>query len=300
MKQANHFKLSVTVCIPTYYGGPALVRAVESIRSSRAAGDFRLLVNVDGNPLASDIEQRLKDLDAEVVFSAERGGQVARINQMVGMLGTDLAVLTQDDVVFEPGALAVIRQAFEADPSLTLAGAWIKPLPARGFFEKILEIGTRISHKTGLLWRGGDNYLLASGRCLALRADMAKKLEAPEKIMNSDAYIYFKNKKLGGKFRHLESAVVYNRSPEFLREHLKQAKKFQLSQREISRVLGFDASREYSLPASFVLKNFLREFFGHPLLTLLYAGVHFYTLFAGGQLYQRAQGFWETDLSTKK
>lgn len=289
---------SVTIGIPTYYGGPALVKAVESIMASRGVDPFRLIVCVDGNPLAPEIESELVKLGAEVVFSAQRGGQVARIKQIIGLCDTDILILTQDDIRFEPDTLARILETFECHPEATMVGARVLPAPAETFLEKIIEVGVRLTHRIGDLWNHGDNYLLASGRCLALRTEMAKRLEIPDEVINSDAYLYFENKAKGGKFVTASEAKVYNRSPQKLREYVKQSKKFQFSKLNVEDYFRHDMGAEYAVPLSIEIRAGLAEFVAHPLVTPLYLILRLYAQM-GRNPFLKAKRFWDTDVSTK-
>lgn len=292
--------LDLTVGIPTYYGGSGLVKTAKSILSSKGVGKFRFIVCVDGNPLEKEIEKELKDLGVEVVFSAKRGGQVARIKQMIGLTRTDLLILTQDDIKYEPDTLAKIVKAFEDNPHVTMVSARLYSLPAKTFFESVIEVGVRLTHKAGDNWRSGDNYLLASGRCLAFRTEFVKKLDIPEEVINSDAYFYFENKRKGGKFLALTDAVVYNKSPQTLKEQLKQSRKFQYSLEELNNYIDVNAEEEYQILKSVAPRAYLSELARSPLETIAYMAMFLYTRIAGKNMYSNAKRFWETDKSTKE
>lgn len=293
-------KYSLTVGIPTYYGGPGLVEAAKSVLASKKVEKFRFIVCVDGIPLDKKIEKHLKDLGVEVVFSKVRGGQVARIKQIISLAKSDLLLLTQDDIRFEPDTLFKIIKTFETNPDVTMIGARVLPVPARTFFEKIIEVGVSLTHRIGMLWNDGDNYLMSSGRCLAFRTGFIKKFQIPEEVINSDAYLYFENKKKGGIFKHLPDVAVYNKSPQNLKEHLKQSRKFQYSLEEISRYINFGLNKEYSVPASLKLRAYFEKFIKNPFWTLLYCFVFLYTRTQQKNMYSKAKRFWETDKSTKK
>ena len=288
-----------TVCIPTYYGGPSLVRAVESIRRSRDVGPFRIIVAIDGNPLAEDITRQLEELDVEIVFSAKRGGQVARIKQMVAMVDTELTVLTQDDINFDKEALGLIISAL-ADKKVTMIGVRVVSVKATTFFESIIAVGVRLTRQIGQQWRVADNFLLASGRCLAFRTNTIKKFELPDEVINSDALMYFENRRLKGVFRYVDEAIVYNRSPLHLKEHVKQAKKFEYSQMELTRYFSAEIAKEYEVPFTGIVRAVLAEFWCHPFAMLLYCSIHIYTKWQKNEFTGSKSGFWETDVSTKR
>ena len=293
-------QLSFTVGIPTYYGGPGLVKTVRSILASEGVGKFRFIVNVDGNPLQPKIEQELKSLGVEVVLAKKRGGQVARINQMIAMAKTDILVLTQDDILFEKDTLQKVVNAFRENSRVTMVSARLLPMPAKIMFEKIIEVGIHILYRIADNWKGGDNYLLSSGRLIAFRTNFAKKLHIPEEVINSDAYLYFENKRRGGRFLALKDAVVYNKSPQNLKEHLKQSRKFQYSSEELQHFLKSDLSFEYNIPHSLAIRAYISEFVHNPFYTTAYLLVFLYTRFFGRGMYTNAKRFWDTDKSTKK
>ncbi len=295
----NNQQLTFTVGIPTYYGGPALARAVESILTSKDAGKFRLIVSVDGNPLQKNVKESLIKLGAEVIENKERGGQVARIKQMISLCNTDIIILTQDDIQFDLLAIANIIKKFQDNPELTMIGARVKALPAETLFESIIEVGVRMTHYIGDNWKNGDNYLLASGRCLALRSDMAKKIDISDAAINSDAYLYFENKRIEGKFCSMKKAVVYNKSPQKLSEHIKQSKKFEYSKSELQKYMKMDLSDEYNIPKILIIKACAREFFKNPLIVVLYLMVNLYSKIQKN-MYINIKRFWDTDATTKR
>lgn len=296
MKKNN---LIFTVGIPTYYGGLGLVEAAKSILASKNVGEFRFIVCVDGNPLEKDIEKKLVSLGVEVVFSSIRGGQVARVKQMISLTKSDLLILTQDDIRFEQDTLSKIIKTFETNPDITMIGARVLPFPAKFLFEKIVETGVSLTHHIGKSWNSGDNYLLASGRCLAFKTSFIKKFKIPEEVINSDAYLYLENKKKKGVFKYLPDAIVYNKSPQNLKEHLKQSRKFQYSLEELSKHITFDLNKEYSVPALIKLRAYFEEFIRNPFWTILYFFVFFYTRTQQKNMYSKAKRFWDTDKSTK-
>jgi len=292
---------TVTVGIPTYYGAPSILKTVASIFASTPLPPDRLIVSVDGNPLQPEIQAGLETLGAEVIFNAERGGQVARIKQILALATTDLVVTTQDDVLFAPDALATLANEFVDDPGLTMTGANVQPVQAVTRFEKIVEVGVHLTRRAGEHWRDGDNYLLASGRCLAFRTNHVRQFEIPEEVVNSDAYLFFENRRRGGSFRSAAEAIVYNRSPQTMAEHEKQSKRFQNSVAELARYFPeADLHADYAVPAGVKVRAALGELWAHPTAMLTYLGVFGYTRLMQLLRPAREKRFWKTDLSTKR
>lgn len=296
----NNKNPKVTIGIPTYYGGPSLVSAVKSILNSEGTHNFKLIVTIDGRPLEPEIEASLKKLGVKIIFNPKRGGQFARIKQLIELADTDLLILTQDDILFDKHTLTKIVESFTKNPDITMVGARLVPLPAKTYLEKVLETGVRIVHKIADHTNNGDNLLLASGRCLAFKTRHAKTFSIPEQVINSDAYLYFENKKRGGKFLALKDAVVYNKSAQTLSEHLKQSQRFQGSINELSSYQNGDLEKEYKLSALVAIRAIATELAKHPLTTISYLGLFAYTRANTSKMNQTKIGFWKTDRSTKK
>lgn len=293
--------LSVTIGIPTYYGGPGLVKTVKSIMSSEGVAPFRLIICVDGNPLDPVIAAELEKLGAEVVMSEERGGQVARIRQMIGLSRSDIVILTQDDILFEKDTVREILRAFETHPEATMVSVGAVPLPPTVWFERIIHAGFAIAQEVEARWNGGNNYLRACGRCLAFRKDMAGVIrdEIQEEVISCDAHFYFINRQHGGQVVRADKAVYRFRSPKTLNDHLKQSQKHLALPEELWRYRKVDFHKESPIPLMPRIQSALKGLVTDPFWTTLYFGVLAYTRLRKNP-FLKATRFWDTDVSTKE
>ena len=267
---------------------------------SEGVDDFKILISVDGPTLDKDIEKKLLEINrVEIIHNKERQGQTARNKQITELAQTDLLIMTQDDVKFEPDTVKKIIKAFQDDFELTMAAPKIQPLPPKTFFEKVIHTGTGLVYKVTKKWNKGDNYLASIGRCLAYRTEMIKKFEIDDKIINCDAYYYFENKRLAGNFKYLDDAVVYYRSPQNLKDHLKQVRKFVVSEKELNRYTIMDLNKEYRMPLTAFIQALFSEFFIHPILSISYLIVSFYSRTRSKKFYKEVTRFWDVDASTK-
>lgn len=290
----------ITIGIPTYYGGPSLVETVKSIRASSNYSDALVVVCVDGVPLKKPIEKALQALNVDIVFSKVRGGQVARIKQIIGLCQTPLLVLTQDDIMLDAQALERIVTEFDRNPKTTMVAACELPTKPQTLFERILASGYESALWIGEHWNNADNYLIPSGRCLAFRTSHVQKFSLPEEIINSDTYLYFENKRLKGVCQYVNNAIVYNPLPQKLKEHINQSRKFAISQAENQRYFKRDLTREYAIPTLLKVKGLIRSLSKQPLYTVAYLTINVYTRIAGRNLFANAARFWDTDSSTKR
>lgn len=297
----NQIDRKITIGIPTYYGGLGLVKTVRSIMASEGVEPFRLVVCVDGNPLDPVIEANLKELGVEVVLSAERGGQVARIRQIIGLSRSDIVILTQDDILFERDTVREILKTFELHPKTTMVSTAALPLSATAWFERVIHAGFDITQEFEALWNGGNNYLRACGRCLAFRREMAEIIrdEIQEEVISCDAHFYFINRQYGGVFRRADKAVYRFRSPKTLRDHLKQSQKHLALPEELWKYRKIDFHKESSIPVVPRIRAALIGFVRNPFWSTLYFGVLLYTRLKKNP-FLKATRFWDTDESTKE
>ena len=292
---------SLTIGIPTYVGGPSLVKTVESLLSSEYR-DFRLIVSVDGKKLDPEIKAAItKDPRVEVIENEVRRGQVGGIRQIIGLNQSDLLFLTQDDLLFDREMVGKIVALFEQDPVVTMVAAEGVPLPPAVLFERVVHAGFYVARRIERMWNQGDNYLLATGRGLAFRKPMADRIreEIQEEVISCDAHFYFINKKAGGKFAFADGAKYYLRSPKTLHDHIKQSQKFLALPEELKKYRGIDLDREHPLPVEVKMRATVLEFLRNPFYLSLYMLVLFYTRLKKNP-FLKASRFWDVDLSTKE
>lgn len=292
--------LSLTVAIPTCYGGASLVEAIESIRRSDYPEDFKVVVRADSIPIPENIKKKLDILEVELTENSEPGSQLHKVKQMIDECNDDIFIFTQDDIRFDSKAISKIIKAFETDPNLTMIGANIQPEKATTRFERVVEVGLRIAYQVGTTWNKGDNYLLSNGRCIAFRTSFLKTFNLPEKMVNTDAYLYFENKRLSGKFIMLKDAIVYNVSPKNFKEHLRQRNRFLFSKEEMQQFFNHNIDAEYKLPTSLLFKASIKELVTHPINFVGYVLIQI-----GAQINQYIDSsyknpLWKVNTSTKR
>lgn len=290
---------TLTIAIPTCYGGTSLIKSVRSIFATASGVSFTMIVVADSRPIEPAILHELHGLGVRVVENPTPGSQQVKLNQMTRMCETDVLVSTQDDVRFSPNTLRVIQEAFAVDKTLTMAGIRIVPEPASSLFEKVVQTGNRLTEEIALQWNKGDNYLLANGRCLALRTDWLKTFAVPDNVINGDAYYYLANRAKGGRFKYLPEAVVYNKSPKKIREHINQTKRFQYSLAELTKSFGPTIKNEYTIPKRIVLRALMLEWWKNPLVTTAYCLLSVYCKLVRKDEKKVANPLWNMDQSTK-
>lgn len=292
-------KLTFTVGITTCYGDDSILDTVKSICASRGVDKSRFIIVADRNPIKPHLKKELKKYGVELIENKIEGSQVKKQKQILKMAKTDILILTQDDVVFEPDTLAAIMNTFEKHPKTTFISVKKQPVRATSLFEDIISVGPSIVNRIVKDWNKGDNYLSSIGRCLAFRTEWIKKMRSPDEIVSSDAFRYFENKKNGGAYEYLPNVAILYKKPQNMKEHLRKSSRFQHQKLEMSRYFG-DLSPEYKIPKLILLKSVMLEFLNSPLKLSFFLAVYIYTRLFKSSIQQALNPVWEVELSTKK
>ncbi len=294
--------LSLMVGIPTCYGDPSILKVVEKILASRNTVIDRFVIISDSIPLPDTVQTRLRELGIELCWNDEAGSWMEKIKQMVDMCDTDILVLTQDDIIFEPDTISAIAREFEKNYEITMVTSMVKPLPPKTFVENIVSEAVLIPFHITTQWKGGDNYLSASGRCLSFRTGFAKGFHFPKEIVSGDAFLYFENKQFGGRMVQATDSIVYVRAPQTISDQVGPSSRYQVQQEELSqysKYFNFDLASEYRMPFTLIFYAVLVELMHHPINTLLYFPLFAYTrLFCKSRL-EALNPMWKADKSAK-
>jgi GT2 family glycosyltransferase len=291
--------LSLSVGIPTCYGGQSLIDTLKSIRKSDNMSDFPLIVVADRTPISENHRKQIDELNIDFTWNSEEGSQFKKLGQIIDKVKTDIFVFTQDDIVFDQQALEEIRKSFENDPKLTMLGVTISPLQAETWVERGVAHMVRQIREIGSTWRNGDNYLMASGRCMAIRVSHLKKMRVPEKVINGDMFLYLENKRLNGKFAYNPRAEVFIKCPQTLKEQIGPSSRFQYSLDEMRTYFDFDVESEYKIPVAVTLNAVVKGLISSPVDLILYMIVFAYTRIKKQQRKITANTLWKVEASTK-
>lgn len=290
-------KQTLTIGIPTCYGGASLVKTVESIVRSCEDLSYVIHIVADTTPFNKHVKRKLAKYNTKITWNKIPSGQFAKDKQIIKDCTTDILILTQDDVIFAPDLATKIISEFTQNRSITMLVAKVIPENQHHLVEKIVSIGAYLSNEIAQRWNGGDNYLAANGRCMAFRTSIIKKLSIPDDLVSGDAYLYFENKRIGGKFNYLSSTYIRNKSPIRLKEYLNQSKRFQNTKEELSKYMIIE-EKEFTMPKKVILISFLSVFLSHSLSTIFYLGILAYSRLTSKS--KNISPFWDIDISTKR
>ncbi len=296
MKKKN---LTITVGIPTCYGGQSLVETIRSLRASNFKDNFEIMIEADRTPWSREVKESLKKMGAKSHWNSIEGSQCKKLNQIIKKAQGDIFIFTQDDIIFDAETLNEIHKAFSEDPKLTMAGIRVLPLKPITYFEGVMGVMLKVVDKIVRRWNSGDNYLMANGRCLAFKTSFLKKFRISDKLINTDAFMYFENESLKGKFSSLNQAKVFIRTPQNIKDQIGPSSRFQYSKIEMSHYFNENLSSQYAIPLNVLIKAAFQEFLSNPVNFSVYILVHLYTRFKKQPKEKALRTLWRIDSSTK-
>ncbi len=101
------------------------------------------------------------------------GGKAVALNQALTLVRTDVLLTVDADTLLHPGAIAAMRQAFEADPALVAATGVLTPLCGPGIGGRFFEWFQTYEYIRNFLsryaWSRLDSLLLISGAFAGFR-----------------------------------------------------------------------------------------------------------------------------------
>lgn len=291
-------KLSVTIAIPTSFAGPSLLQTAKTINQARKNKNYSLEIYADNTPIDFKLERELKKLGFKIHWTPGPGSFLKKVRKLVAAASSDILIITQDDIIFDSDTISSTVDAFFSDPTITMVGARILPLPPETWFESTMASMVRLVDKIACYWNGGNNYLAASGRYLAFCTVHLKKLPIPE-VVNGDMYLYLANSRYGGKFYRAEKSKVYIRCPQRLSDQLNPTNRFQYSRQEMEKHFSTDLRSEYQMPIIAILKAFFMELTTDPLPLIAYISIFIYTRIFRIPAKKIMKTEWKADTSTK-
>ncbi len=298
---APTIKKDLTVGIYTCYCKDQILETVRTLISSTGVDDFDLIIVADRFPVDQSLKNELTNLGAHLIENEQDSSAYSKIRQIITLTRTPYLLLTQDDVLFDNKVLKNTVNYFNKHPKTTFIGVRNIPLPPENIIEAGLNIGTRLNNHIGRMWNQGDNYLAMLGRVMAFRTDWLKNMDIDPDSVSLDAYMYFENKRLGGKYKCLWDSWMYFRNPQNLAEHLRKSSRFQHSLLEMKTYPKFtNLENHYRIPLWIIIYSSFLEFIGQPFDFIVYLLIFSYTRLFKTQADQSLTALWEVDLSTKK
>ncbi len=262
---------TVTVAVSAFNEEKNVKSFLKSVLSQKEDNFLleRILVISDGS---SDntvkLAKSFKSSKITVKNYKERTGKSTRLNEIYSTLTSDILVQSDADVVFShPFVIRDIIQPIIKDEKAGMCGGNPEPLKGETLTERAVNCTSEVYRSFRSSVRGGNNSFSADGRLLAFRKELVKKILIPRDMISNDKYTYYSCLIQGYNYRYVESAVVYFRSPQNIKDQITQVTRFKAGKLRMSRY--FPASlvkHEQYIPRILLLKNLLIQFIKHPIL----------------------------------
>lgn len=262
----------------------------------------KILVISDGS--TDTTVKKIKSLKSpliEVRDYKERLGKSTRLNEIYSSLKSDLLVQSDADVVFANNrTIENLLKPILFDFRVGMCGGNPIPLKAKTFTEKAVNVTCEVYSKFRQNVRGGDNIFSADGRLLAFRKKLVKKISVPHDMIANDQYAYFACLTFGEKYKFAKNAIVHFRSPQTLKDQIRQNTRFSASPIRLSKYFPDDlVYKETYIPIKLRLKAYFSGFAQQPILSSYIFIINTYCRIKALNAEKKLSAKWPIAISTK-
>lgn len=302
----NKIKIpTVVVAISALNEGANIRNFLESILFQKEDGFVleKIIVISDGsNDETVQIAKSFPSPKLEVRDYKERTGKSTRLNEIYSGLKSDILVQSDADVIFShPFVIRDIITPILENSEVGMCGGNPQPVKAVTFTEKAINCTFNAYASLRGSLRGGDNIFSVDGRLLAYGKELVKKIVVPADMIANDAYTYFCCLTLGYKYKYVDSAVVLFRSPQNLKDQIKQNTRFLSAHIRMKRYFPREVvNKEWHIPKKIILTNMAKQFFRHPILSAYIFAVNKYCSFISAKKEKELTAKWDMAYTTKK
>lgn len=297
-------KLTVSIGIPAFNEEANIQKLLLSLLGQKQE-IYKLkeiIVVSDGSndktiSMANSINSNLiKIIDGKI-----RKGKIIRQNEILKSINNDILVLLDADIIPANDKFLgnLIRPILENKADLV--SGKITPLPPYTLVEKVINLSSKI--KTDFFEKATEvnEVYLCHGRARAFSQALRKKLHWPEEInFGEDAYSYLFCISNNFKFYYQPKAHVLYRSPNSLRDHIKQSVRFMQSKRSMKNYFEKDlVEKAYRIDTDRFLKIIFDNFISNPFLLTSYLLI--YVLSKLLSLFRKDnKQLWDISISSKR
>ncbi len=263
-------KPTVTIALSAFNEQQNVLPFVESLLTQKEVG-FTIkhiwLYNDGSTDETAKVLQAIASPRIELIDDHKRIGKSSRLNQIYQRLETDYLVQTDADIIFaHEYVIRDILQPLMNDKRVGMCGGDPRPLRAVTFTEKAVNLTAEVYMGLRDKGRHGDNVYSVDGRLLAYRKELVKKIHVPEDMIANDAYTFYCCLTQGYDYRYVESAKVLFRSPQTLKDQIRQNTRFVSAPIRMSRYFpGELVYQQREVPLGYFLKSLVRQFLRYPL-----------------------------------
>jgi glycosyltransferase involved in cell wall biosynthesis len=306
MKKNVQKKLpTVTVALSAYNEAQNIKPFLESVLWQKEDGFLLKSIWVYNDGSTDETAKIIKSIKSDkIIFfdDKKRLGKSTRLNDIYSNLKTDILVQTDSDVIFShPLVIHDIIQPLLKEKQVGMCGGHQQPLPGTTFTERAVNCTVEAYIPLRQMLRGGNNIFSVDGRLLAYKKELVKKILVPENMTSNDKFTYYSCLTMGYQYRYVPSAVTFYRSPQNLKDQIRQNGRFAVSPIRMSRYFGEEIVRkETFIPLKIIVRNTLLQFMKHPIMCSYVFLINAYCRFNAKQNEKKLTAKWPMAYSTKK
>lgn len=296
-------KPTILIGIPAYNEAENIEKLIKSILS-QIKENYTLkqiiIVSDCSNDNTDQIVKNIRNEKVKLLRNKDRSGKYFSQNRLINILREEILVLLDADIKLKDNhVIEKLIEPLTKDPQIGLVAGNSIPLPGKTLTEKVLnhsirmktEIYEQINHK--------NNIYLCRGTIRAFSKKFISQFKW-QSVAGEDAYAYLSCITKGFKFKYEPKAIVYFRSPNNLKDHLRQSTRF---------LQGYDLLKEYfdhtfinkelRIPLDKIANTTIKYFIINPYYFSIYISILVYSKIKS-QFTQNSSHTWNIAISSKK
>lgn len=296
---------TVIIGVSVYNEEKNILPFLKSLLKQKEIGYTLKQITVLSDGSTDNTVKLIKSLNSKkikIIEDFKRIGKSSRLNQLYSISNSDILVQTDADVIFSTKDVVknLIRPIIES-VSVGMCGGHPEPIKAKTFTENSVNSTFQMYAKLRKNIRGGNNVFSADGRLLAYRKKLYKQITVPVDMIANDAYTYFVCITNKFEYRYVPSARVKFRSPQDIRDQVRQNTRFVSAVIRMGRIFDKNVvAYEYHIPLFMRYMYMAQEFVHNPAgCTYIYA-VNIYCKVRALMIEKKLNAKWAMAISTKK
>lgn len=262
---------TVSVGIPAYNEARSIGRLLLQLLNQKQVG-FRLSRIVVINDGSTDgTYQAVKDVASghpvvSLIHRPQRKGKSARTNELFRSAQADLLVLVDADILLHDRlALSRLVTLFQ-DRSVGIASGALHPFRSRRLVGQAVAVYEQFWSRVTERIQNGRNVHHCLGCVIAIRKPLYQHVTIPIRLVAQDHYLYFKALGLGYSFAWTKPTLAYFKTPNTLRDYIRQGARFDRSRDDLSFYLPKIPKDAYRVPVMLKFRTYLSTLITHPIL----------------------------------
>lgn len=297
--------LSVTIGIPAYNEEANIGRLLKSILN-QSKTNFNLekvIVICDGctdntSKIIQDFSKKYSMI--KLMDDNKRLGKRKRLNNLYRSNMSDVYITFDGDVVLSNrNVIEEIVKEFKSE-KVGLVGGFNLPFAPNNIFEKIIVTWINFWNETRKDLNNGINVHNHLGCVSAIRKDLVKRIQIPEKIVADDDYLFFQIINLGYEFRFAKKAIVYYKSVDNLKDFLNQHARLLEGKIAIAEHFGNWVYKYYRVDQKKKIKSLVKIFLNDPIYLVFALLLQIILRIKMATTKKNQQRYWQIAKSSKK